>query len=128
MIRVEEKLLECQAIKVSHDGPLKKILGEGIYAHPQVHAEYDDHMLSLCRKASLNSWDNIPDPGELLEAYFRIHQGPTESKSPRDNNRRAWEGETPYRDRYRYQEARVHHYYEPEPHVGRAHSRRPQRH
>ena len=55
LLREERKLLERQAIGDGVDVPLQKILGEGIYADPQVQAEYDDHMQSLCRKAALNA-------------------------------------------------------------------------
>ncbi|MGE9804406.1 hypothetical protein ACQP3L_27800, partial [Escherichia coli] len=35
-------------------------------------------MLSLFRKAALNAWNKVREPGEQLEAYTRIEQGPTE--------------------------------------------------
>ncbi|XP_016827320.1 uncharacterized protein LOC103161659 isoform X1 [Cricetulus griseus] len=78
LLREEGKLVERQAIRDGVDAPLQKILGEGIYADPQVQAEYDDHMLSLCGKAALNAWDKVREPGERLEIYTKIEQGQTE--------------------------------------------------
>ncbi|ERE68969.1 Retroviral nucleocapsid protein Gag containing protein [Cricetulus griseus] len=78
LIREEGKLLEGQTIKDGYDTPLEKILGKDIYADPQVQAEYDDHILSLCKKAALNTWDKAREPGEQLEAYTKIEQGPIE--------------------------------------------------
>ncbi|MGE9574554.1 gag protein, partial [Escherichia coli] len=76
LVRGEAKLLERQGIKKGFKAPLDKLLGQGIYADPQVQAEYDDDILSLCRKAALNAWDKVHEPGESLEAYTRIEQGP----------------------------------------------------
>ncbi|MGU7598323.1 hypothetical protein, partial [Enterococcus faecalis] len=72
LVREEAKLLERQGIKEGFEAPLDKILGEGIYANPQAQDEYDDHIMSLCRKAALNVWDKVHEPGECLEAYTRI--------------------------------------------------------
>ena len=77
LVREKAKLLECQGIKEGFEGPLDKILGKGIYANPQAQDEYDDDILSLFRKAALNAWDKVHEPGEHLEAYTRIEQGPT---------------------------------------------------
>ncbi|MGE9501587.1 gag protein, partial [Escherichia coli] len=77
LVREEAKLLERQDIKEGFEAPLDKLLGHGIYADPQVQAEYDDNILSLCRKAALNALDKVREPGEHLEAYTRIEQGPT---------------------------------------------------
>ena len=46
---------ERQGLKEGFEAPLDKILGEGIYADPEAQAEYDDDILSLCRKAALNA-------------------------------------------------------------------------
>ncbi|ERE73838.1 Retroviral nucleocapsid protein Gag containing protein [Cricetulus griseus] len=78
LLREEGKLLEQQGIKDGVDAALHKILGEGIYADQQIQAEYDNHMLSLCRKAALNAWDKVREPGERLETYTKIEQGQTE--------------------------------------------------
>ncbi|ERE82209.1 Retroviral nucleocapsid protein Gag containing protein [Cricetulus griseus] len=78
LVREEAKLFERQSIKKGFKAPLDKLLGQGIYADPQVQAKYDDDILSQCRKAALNAWDKVREPGERLEAYTRIEQGPTE--------------------------------------------------
>ena len=72
------KLLEHQCIKEGFEVSLDKLIGEGIYGNPHGQAEYDDDILSLCREAALNAWDKVHEPGECLEAYTRIEQGPTE--------------------------------------------------
>ena len=58
-----QELLEHQGLKEGFEAPLDKLLGEGIYADPQVQAEYDGDILSLCRKAALNAWDKVREPG-----------------------------------------------------------------
>ncbi|MGE9804163.1 hypothetical protein ACQP3L_26470, partial [Escherichia coli] len=47
LVREEAKLLERQDIKEGFEAPLDKLLGQGIYADPQVQAKYDDDILSL---------------------------------------------------------------------------------
>ena len=68
-------LLERQGLKEGFEAPLDKLLDEGIYANPEAQAEYDDDILSLCRKAALNPWDKVREPGERLEAYTKNRTG-----------------------------------------------------
>ena len=35
-------------------------------------------LTTLCRKSVLNAWDKVHEPGERLEAYTKMEQGPTE--------------------------------------------------
>ena len=77
--REEAGFLEQNAAEHGVNTPLQKIIGEGIYADPQVQAEYDDHTLSLCRTAALNAWDKVRGLGEQLESYVKIEQGQSES-------------------------------------------------
>ncbi|ERE68429.1 putative Gag polyprotein [Cricetulus griseus] len=76
--REEKKASELQGIKKGYEATQDKILGESIYADPQVQAGYDDHILSLCRTAALNAWDKIRESGERVETYTEIEQGLTE--------------------------------------------------
>ena len=60
--REEAKILEQQGKAKGLETFQDQILGEGPYADPQVQVFYDEQILSLCHKATLNALDRIQEP------------------------------------------------------------------
>lgn len=76
--RQEAKALELQGLKDGFEASQSKIIGEGEFADPQIQAGYDEHTFYLCQIAALNALNKVREPGERVESYSKVTQGPRE--------------------------------------------------